>query len=150
MPTSNVPEPWYSAMERVNIGNPRNGQPSIRALAERAGVAPETVRRMIRGDGVADPENTVPAVAEALRLSPVTVSKWVGQARTIREPYAPPGDANLLSRDERKAIDEMIRLLAASKRGAERDEGPENTVTPLLRAAHKRGKATPTRPSRRR
>ena len=109
-----VPEPWAQAMRDKGIGDPRNGAPSYGALGKASGVAVETVRRLVLAMGSASPE-TVQAVAEALGKDVRVISKWVGQARKVRSPYIAPPQADLLDDDERKAITQMIRLLAKSK-----------------------------------
>jgi transcriptional regulator with XRE-family HTH domain len=104
-------------MLKAHIGNPRNGVPSFRSLAERADVSVETVRQAILGTREPD-DATVRALADALRVDVRKVSGWVGQTRTVRTPYEPPAEAGLLDQRERRAVDEVIRLLAASKRQA--------------------------------
>lgn len=132
--TSELPAHWARAMERANIGDPRLGRPSMRALAEKAGESPETVRRLIKGVGTPTP-TTVASVAEALGLSPVTVSKWVGQSRSSRRGWEPPEEALLLTDAEGKALTALIRAMTA---------GRENGSAEILEVAP----ATPTRRKR--
>lgn len=62
---------------------------------------------------------TVDAVAAALKMDPRTVAEWVGRARSERNPFKPHGDANLLTGEERKAVNQLIQLLAKPKKGAQ-------------------------------
>lgn len=103
-----VPKQWQQAMDRVGLS-------SMRRLAQATGVHTSTISAMIHGDRETSPE-TVYGVAEALGVDVVTVSKWVGQARTVAEPYRPPAEADLLTSRQRKAVDEIIRVMT------ERDE----------------------------
>ena len=119
-------EPWASAMRDRGIGDPRNGRPSVRALAIAAGVAPETVRRMLTGLGSAS-QASVQAVADALGKDVRTVNEWVGQTRSVRKPYSPPNEAHLLTDAERAAVDLMIRTIAKA-----REEGvPSGDTAPI-------------------
>ena len=114
-----VPEPWASAMRTAQIHNPNSDAVSIRMLAVKAGFSgPETVRRLIRGYGSASPD-TIRRVADALKVDELVVSKWAGQARTVRESYEPPNEADLMSTDERKAVDRIIRLLTKGREAGE-------------------------------
>lgn len=109
------------------------GRPSMRQLADRAGLAPETVRRLVFG--YVDPDaETVNAVATALGRDVREVWAWVGDRRTVAEPYQPPAEADLLDERERKALDEVIRLLAASKRKAGEHGGDTAAIARPLRA----------------
>lgn len=128
-----IQEPWASAMAAANIGDPRNGRPSMRNLAEAAGVAPETVRRAITGKGTAS-QATLGAISRALRVDVRLVSQWAGQAREVRRQYQPPDEAHLLDEHERKAVDQVIRLLAKKRKESDlsgRDTAPIGAVAEL-------------------
>lgn len=119
-----APEPWATAMMEQGMSN--RGLPSMNQLAKRSGVVVETVRQMIFGGRVPEVE-TVQAVANALRVDVRTVSKWVSQARSVREPWTPPAEAHLLTRKERDALDRLIRVMA------ERQGESDGTSAPIVR-----------------
>lgn len=66
---------------------------------------------MMYGATDTEPE-TVAAVAEALGVDVVRVSRQVGQARSQQAPWVPPFEANLLSRRQQRALSELIRAMA--------------------------------------
>lgn len=113
-----IPEPWASAMVESGFvdGRVRTGpaRPSTRSLASASGVHATTIARMIAGEVETDHQNVV-RVAKALRLSPVTVSQWVGQARTERAPWEPPASVHQLTRREQSALSELINAMAAAR-----------------------------------
>jgi len=102
-------------MRAADVGNPRNGEPSYNALATKMGVATETVRRAILGLGESTPA-TVQSIADALSLDVRHVSEWVGQARSVREPYQVPPEVDLLNHEEQKALTLLIRAIAKTRR----------------------------------
>lgn len=114
---SGTPE-WDVALIAAGFTDGRgSSRASWSALARAVGVHTSTLTAMRDGKKDTD-QATVDAVAERLRLDPRTVAGWVGRARTERRPYQPPADANLLSSEERDAVDRLIELLArAKKRG---------------------------------
>lgn len=105
---------WDAALRSRNFIDARNGEPSLRALAAAIGVNASTISNMRTGTATPKP-STVQKVADALGLPVTEVSRWVGQARTVKNPYMPPVEADLLDARERKAVDEVIRLIAAPK-----------------------------------
>lgn len=107
-------EPWATAMREKGIGDPRNARPSVRSLGIASGVATETVRRMITGLGTPS-QASVAAVAEALGKDVREVNRWIGQARSVRKPYAPPDEAHMLTDSERKAVDQIIRTITKAR-----------------------------------
>ena len=117
---SDIPEVWAKAMIRAGFTDPRYTEPvpSLRAMAEKAGLHTTTVSRMVRGAGVAKVEN-VAAVAGALGVDVTTVSGWVSQEREESEPYVFPAEVDLLTRREREALTELIRAITESRRQAD-------------------------------
>ena len=117
---SNIPEPWATAIIKAGYKDPRYAEPtpSLRALAEEAGLHTTTVSKMVRGVGVAKVEN-VAAVAEKLGVDVRTVSDWVKQARAVSEPYVAPAEADLLTQRERDALTELIRAVTESRRSGD-------------------------------
>jgi transposase-like protein len=103
-------------MRKANVGDPRNGEPSMRALAEKSGESPETIRRMVRGLGDPQPA-TVASVAEALGVSTTTIAKWVGLARKDAEDsgFTPYYAADLMTHDERELINALIATLVRDR-----------------------------------
>ncbi len=114
-----IPRQWDRAMRKANVGDPRNGEPSMRALAERSGQSPETIRRMMRQLG-SPRASTVAAVAEALGVTEKTIAKWVGhdyQTGVIlgSESYLPPAESELLTSEEREMISAIIMVLVRDR-----------------------------------
>jgi transcriptional regulator with XRE-family HTH domain len=149
--STEVTEPWASAMVAAKLVDPRNGRASMRALAERAGTTTSTISKMIAGTRVTSNE-VVERVADALGMSERVgeVMSWVDRVRSEAKPFSPHPDANLLTSEEQEAINEMIRLLALSKKaqgGGEREDSsaPIVELFPSKRvdvAARRTGKPT--------
>jgi hypothetical protein len=106
----------------------------MRALAESAGIAPETVRRAVIGSGRAS-QSTLEAISRALRVDVTVVGQWVGQSREVSKRYQPPDEAHVLDEQERKAVDQVIRMLARARR-----EGEEHgrSSTPIAKPGNVR------------
>ncbi|WP_037160990.1 helix-turn-helix domain-containing protein [Rhodococcoides fascians] len=118
---------WDAALRSRNFIDGRNGEPSLRALAAAIGINASTISNMRSGTVTPKP-STVQKVADALGLPVTEVSRWVGQARTVKNAYMPPVEADLLDDRERKAVDEIIRLFAAPKiERAKRDKAETDT-----------------------
>lgn len=101
----------------LRAGLEDRGSPSIRALARAAqevtGTARpsvEAVRRLIHGTVASEP-GTIAAVAGALRVDVRKVSGWAGGSRTVAQSYRPPPEADLLTTRQRKALDQIIRVM---------------------------------------
>ena len=137
--TRETPEPWATALKRAGLTDPRNGQPSMRALAEEVGVHTSTISDMMHGRRKSN-VTTIERVAKALGVEATTVSKWAGAPRATILPYTPPAEANLLDTRQRKALDELIRAMTAKV-------GPHANVTPLS-ARSREGTATETTPQK--
>ncbi|QWS68282.1 Cro protein [Gordonia phage VanLee] len=118
MATRQIPEPWYSALERANLTSAISGEPAIDPLAQKAGLAPSTVHNIL--DGRVAPHRvrpaTISALAEALNVKPATVQKWIGGREWgDSSEWVPPAEARLLTLRERKVVEQMIRCLAANR-----------------------------------
>lgn len=94
---------------------------------------------------------TVAKIADALRIDVRELSRWIGQTREVAKPYTPPSEADLLDQRERDALDEIIRVMAASKIGVKpEDETSQNQPLRVVRpitasppiAASRRNKET--------
>lgn len=118
-----VPPPWADAMIRARLVDPRNGRPSMSRLAEAAQTHASTISAMMYGTRQTSPE-VVERVVDALFAHEADshrrrreVNGWIGRALSEdAAPFVPHPDAALLSPVEQKAVNEMIRLLAASKK----------------------------------
>lgn len=106
--SSNIPEPWLTAMRNVGI-------PSYRQLAGKAGLSIGTVHMALTGQRQSVAPATITGLANALRLPEETVSEYLGMGRQSVTPYIPPQEAAMLTRRERDHVDELIRLLVASR-----------------------------------
>lgn len=102
---------WDQALVDRGFTDPRNGAPSIRALAAHLNVGPSTISNMRAGATVPKP-STVQNVADALGIPVTTLSQWIGQQRALAAPYVPPDVAHLLTQTERDAVDGVIRAFA--------------------------------------
>ncbi|UAK38339.1 helix-turn-helix transcriptional regulator [Gordonia bronchialis] len=128
MATREIPEPWFTALQRANLTSALSGEPAIAPLAEKAGIRASTIHNII--DGRTNPHgvrpSTVRAIADALGVKPATVQKWIG-GREWGAPkgWTPPPEAELLTLRERKAVEEIIRCFAANRVIAEE---PKKTV----------------------
>ena len=110
-----IPDRWAKAMLKADIGDPRNGKPSMRALADASGLSPETVRRVVHG--LSEPSGeVVQRLADALHVDTRTLGKWVGQVRAVRPPFEPHRDANLMTTEEREQVNKLIGLLTRNRR----------------------------------
>lgn len=105
---------WDAALRSKGFVDPRTGEPSISALANKIGVGKTTISKMRQGIGTPRQE-TIVKVADALRVTPTEIARWVGQSRALSSPYLPPPVADLLDERERRAVDELIRVLAEPK-----------------------------------
>lgn len=104
-------EPWASAMLAVGATNPRlPDRPSWRQLAIRAKTTTQTVINAARGEVDTEIE-IIRQIANALQVSPETVSEWMGRARAVSTRYAPPAEADLLTERQRAALTELIRSM---------------------------------------
>lgn len=109
-----APEPWASAMVASGAVSP-SGRPSMTRLAEKAGIAVESVRKLVYGMGTPRP-STVAEVAKALRVDVRLASEWAGQARSVREPFTLPPEADLLNARERRAITELVQAVVQGRK----------------------------------
>lgn len=106
MSTQEVPWPWASLMiDRGFVA--RTGAANISGLARRCDLAVETVRRAIHGVGTPKPE-TVAALVDVLGPE---VEDLLGVSIEMGE-YVPPSEAMYLDIDQRKALDQLIRVMA--------------------------------------
>lgn len=99
------------------------------ALARAVDTHPTTISAMIFGERKTSVE-IIEGAADALRVDVSTVFEWVGVSRVEAKPFEAHPDAALLSADERHAINEMIRLLARSKRAGEEHDRSAATKKP--------------------
>jgi hypothetical protein len=137
-----VPEPWASALVAAKLTDPRNGKPSMRALAAKARTTTTTISAMMYGERETK-NDVVERVTNALGMEDrvVMVMGWVDRERTQARPFSPHPDANLLTTDEQEAINEIIRLMALPKkreRGVEGAEHPAANTGAASRGARER------------
>lgn len=90
---------------------------SNRQIAERAGLRPGTVDRVMNGVGQPKVE-TVDKIARALKIPVERAREAAGKPRGSSEPYAPPAEARLLDQRQRQALDELIRSVTSMQPGA--------------------------------
>jgi hypothetical protein len=93
----------------------------MRGLATKAGISPQTAKRLI--DGTGSPAlSTVEAVADyVFDGDRGRVWHLIGEERE-HEPYEPPPEVALLSSRQRRALDELIRAMAESQATSRRSD----------------------------
>lgn len=106
-----APEPWASAMKAAGAVDPRNGAPSMNTLAKMSNTHTSTITAMIFSDKNTE-QPVVDRVAEALGVDVRIVSQWAGRTRTVRDPYVPPVEADMLTARQRRAVSELIKSMA--------------------------------------
>lgn len=102
-PRTDIPEPWKSAMAQW-------GMHSARDLASKTGIGASTVTGLIYGDRSSS-EQTLQAVAAALRVEVTTVREWASAARGEARPFVLPAEADRLTRREREAVLAVVRAM---------------------------------------
>lgn len=85
-------------------------------LAQRAGLHPTTVSRVLDDLGHDSSVGTLRAVAAALGLDVRDVAYWCGLSMELDEPYSPPEESALLSLEQRGLVDQVIRTLSQTNR----------------------------------
>ena len=126
--------PWVEPMERVGARNPRSldGRISWGGLARKAGVSTSAITNMVYGRTKTPSPGTVQKVAEALGVSPETVSDWLGLARPVGKTFEPDEASSLLYDHERAALNELIRAITRDRREAgEEHEGRSAPMNPV-------------------
>jgi transcriptional regulator with XRE-family HTH domain len=129
----------------------RHGDTSNRRLAEMAGVSRGTIDNYRKGDHPAVPgEDVLSAFHDLTGLSMQELRTAAGLPPGENEPYEPPAEANLLTRPQRNALDQLIRTIVdardrhdsdssdtataeATRTSSEAGEGEKTKVTPLRR-----------------
>lgn len=127
MATSDIPEPWAGAMEKVGAVSPQTGRASLNRLSEMAGVHTTTISNLVKGRTRVPDLDTISSIANALRLQPRVVAGWLDVVWGENPPYEPPSEAALLDQRERDLVDEMIRVIARLK--APRPETTPHVIT---------------------
>lgn len=134
--SNEVAEPWAAAMIAAGFTDPRykdRDVPSMRQLADAAKTRASTISHMMAGTRETGGD-VIDRVAAALNLDPTEVGRWVGRARSAPKRFEPHRDADLLTSEEQNAVNELIRLLALSKRrgGEGREDDPAAKKVPTL------------------
>lgn len=109
------------------------GIPNPTRLAARAGLAHETVRRILRGVGRPS-ETTIEKLAAAIGGSVPQMRLLAGRPAGELEPFVLPAEANRLGRREREVVRSMVQaLLDASDRSTVTN--PDPSVSGQTRSA---------------
>ena len=130
--TNEMPEPWRTAATRVGLN-------SYRKLAAAAGLSHGTIQRAFTGQRKSVAPATIVGLSRALRLPEETISEYLGMGQQTIQEYTPPEEASMLTRRERDAIDEIIRLLVASRAKPHDDAGTYVDEAEAKRAAFEQG-----------
>lgn len=106
----------------------RHGDTSNRRLAEMAGVSRGTIDNYRKGDHPAVPgEDVLSAFHDLTGLSMQELRTAAGLPPGENEPYEPPAEANLLTRPQRNALDQLIRTIVDAR---DRHDSDTNSDTP--------------------
>ena len=111
-----IPARWAQAMVKAGAVDPRNGNPSLTQLARMAGRHTTTVSKLILGQDPSVSAEARQAVAAVLGVDRGELDNWVG-AEPAGELYGGPPGSEYLTGRERRALDEVIRLLVERKSG---------------------------------
>lgn len=124
--SDNIPDPWRSAAERKGI------TPTYRPLGDRAGMAHETVRRVISGQSVN--KKSVRKLADALGVDVETIHEWRRESPPdYGSMFEPDESSMLLTTEERAVINTLIRMLTDG-RGEQREDDGDGNASPNPRA----------------
>lgn len=115
-------------MADAGATDPRNGRPSWRALSQMSGVAATTIIGMAFGDRKSS-ASTIAKVAEALNISPTTLSGWLPSERRVGDAWTAPDEVRFLTTRQLRALDEFIRATADAMGGGDGDEGDTTPIT---------------------
>ncbi|MGJ0119627.1 helix-turn-helix domain-containing protein [Williamsia sp. MIQD14] len=93
--------------------------PSMNRLSEATGIHVSTISRIVKGQNVKGPtKDVVTQLAEALGKPAREVGGWIDAAWAQLEPYTPPAAADLMTNEQRAAVDSIIRAFATANRAA--------------------------------
>ena len=116
-----IPEPWATALTDAGFISPWD-TPSMNRLSEATGIHVSTISRIIKGHNTKGPTKEVlTALAKALHKPVKEVGQWANAAWAELEPYTPPAVADLMTADQRSAVDSIIRAFATSNKAAQQD-----------------------------
>jgi hypothetical protein len=147
-----LPEPWRSELEIKGIH-------SKRGLATKAGISPQTAKRLIDGEG-SPSHATVAAVADAIfGGNRDRVWELAGFERQDHGDWSLPPEASLLDPEQRAAVLAVVRaMLPPEQRAGDGDDrdatstsspGPERTVADVLEARRQANMKMQTEAARR-
>jgi hypothetical protein len=128
--TQEMPEQWQQLAERKGI------RPTIRGIAEAAGVTASTVSRLIFQARTSP--GTVHAISTALGISTSDVLRYAGVPSGELGPWDPPREAHMLTGKQRKALDDLIRAVASEEPRATITQLPGREAQLLAEIAHLR------------
>lgn len=106
-----IPEPWHNAMQKNGFVDPRNGEPSLRALSRATTLHTTTIANVIYGRTKAKLE-TIQELANAFEVESSVVAEWLGQRWTYGAPWTPPAESFLMTPAQRVIIEDAIREFA--------------------------------------
>lgn len=98
------------------------GIASLRQLAARAGISPETARQLL--EGTREPrDRTLAKVAIALRVPVERLREAAGRSSGEQVPFRLPPEADQLTGPQREVVLGLVRALLASGAGEARGAG---------------------------
>lgn len=113
--TNKITEPWATAMQKNGYVDPRNGEPSLRALSRETKVHTTTLAGVIYGRTEEPNTETIIALGEAFGVEPSVVAEWVGQKWVYGAPWTPPQEAYLMTPQEREIVEGVIKTFAKNR-----------------------------------
>lgn len=114
--------PMTALSDRLNEAKGTDGLDVVVARAEAKGhtVHRGTFANYFKGKHAKRPsEDVLQALADALDLKVTELRDLAGQPQGELGPYKPTPLANRLNRDQRKALDELIRVIVTEEAGTE-------------------------------
>lgn len=103
-----IPATWKVLMDQKAI-------PSIRRLAEKAGIDHVTATRTVYGDREPG-EVVIQAIAKALEIDMKTAYRLMGRPASYVEPWNPPALSARLDKEQRRALEDLIYVMVEGHR----------------------------------
>ncbi|MDH6283148.1 helix-turn-helix domain-containing protein [Prescottella agglutinans] len=128
---------WKKALTDAELVDPYRGVPSMRQLADAAGMSTVTLSAIIRGDRQTLPSvEQLKAIAEQLKISADEVGQWAERSMQDHSDRPFPAGWTELDNDEKDAVEHFVNWLVSRGRRRNPPEPAEDTK----KRGHQRGK----------
>ncbi len=124
--TEKLPQRIRRAFVKAGYVNPRNGEPSVRQLADDLDMNNASLSRFFYQGSQMKLEAQM-RVAEALEIDLSEMNRELGRSEI--EPYSPPVSAHRLSFENRRLIDQLINALSRSEEGVGNNADSSASIT---------------------